>query len=142
MFDSKARSSGSWRDCCEHEEEIGILQEKVMELHNKLLDQLDLCKEKELTIIELTRKASHTNSSAAFDTFKYQSFGQHSYDSKENHTPNYSAFPHHDSTNSQHAKTELLQADLEAMRAKVLAEITEKNRLKEEVKEIRSINKK
>jgi hypothetical protein len=38
-------SQGSeWGECCNHEEEIGILQEKLMELHNKLLDQLDICK--------------------------------------------------------------------------------------------------
>lgn len=48
----------------------------------------------------------------------------------------------HDSRDSYHAKTELLQADLEAMRNKVLAEITEKNKLKEEIKEIRSGHKK
>jgi chromosome segregation ATPase len=40
------------------------------------------------------------------------------------------------------AKTELLQADLEAMRSKVLAEITEKNKLKEDLKEFRANHKK
>ena len=39
-------------------------------------------------------------------------------------------------------KTELLQADLEAMRNKVLVEITEKNRIKEEIKELKNIQKK
>jgi hypothetical protein len=36
----------------------------------------------------------------------------------------------------------LLQADLEAMRSKVLTEITEKNKLKEDIKEIRTAHKK
>ena len=114
-----------------------------MELHNKLIDQLDICKEQELTIIELTKKHSpHSSTPSAFDTFQYQSFGHHTHDSyKENLAPNSITY-HHDSTSSHHAKTELLQADLEAMRAKVLAEITEKNKLKEEVKDIRNSHKK
>lgn len=40
-----------WTECCQHEEEIAILQEKLIEVHNKLIDQLDICKEQELTII-------------------------------------------------------------------------------------------
>jgi hypothetical protein len=40
-----------WTECCQHEEEIAILQEKLIEVHNKLIDQLDVCKEQELTII-------------------------------------------------------------------------------------------
>lgn len=85
IYSKSPPSSSSWRECCQHEEEIAILQEKLMELHNKLIDQLDVCKEQELTIIELTRKNTAHNSATAFDTFKYQSFGQHSHDSsKEN----------------------------------------------------------
>jgi hypothetical protein len=52
-----------------------------MEIHNKLIDQLDICKEQELTIIELNKKQLEAQGSrnTAFDTFKYQSFGQHSH---------------------------------------------------------------
>jgi len=40
-------------DCCEHLEEIALLQEKLMELHSKLIDQLDICSQQEVTIIQL-----------------------------------------------------------------------------------------
>ncbi len=59
-----------------------------MEIHNKLIDQLDICKEQELTIIDLNKKLADSQSNKAnnFDTFKYQSFGMHnlSLSSKEN----------------------------------------------------------
>ena len=58
-----------------------------MEIHNKLIDQLDICKEQELTIIDLNKKLTDSTGqrNTAFDTFKYQSFGQHSHaSSKEN----------------------------------------------------------
>lgn len=56
-----------------------------MEIHNKLIDQLDICKDKELTIIELNKRVMEAEGSrnTAFDTFKYQSFGQHSHVSTE-----------------------------------------------------------
>lgn len=52
-----------------------------MEIHNKLIDQLDICKEQELTIIELNKKIAEGQvlRATTFDTFKYQSFGQHSF---------------------------------------------------------------
>ncbi len=113
-----------------------------MEIHNKLIDQLDICKEQQLTIIDLNKKLSEVgaNRNTAFDTFKYQSFGQHS-DAKENQTPNYRVYHQHDSR-EYNTKAELLQADLQAMRSKVLTEITEKNKLKEDIKQIRNTHKK
>lgn len=47
-----------------------------MEIHNKLIDQLDICKEQELKIIELTQLLQTRSSSQNFDTFNYQSFGK------------------------------------------------------------------
>jgi hypothetical protein len=73
-------SKSSDRDnCCQHQEEIHILQEKLMEIHNKLLDQLDVCREQELSIIELSKQLMKCdNNKHVFDTFQYQSFGQNS----------------------------------------------------------------
>ena len=95
-------------------------------MHQKLMDQLDVCKEQELTIINLTQQPQQPPTD--FDTFNQHSFGQ---GTKENIVPN-----QHDSEQSHHYKTELLQADLEAMRNKVLVEITQKNQLKEQIREI------
>ena len=136
-------SEGSeWAECCQHQEEIVILQEKLLEVHSKLIDQLDRCKEQQLKIIELNKKIMNSQSHG-FDTFQYQSFGQHSSHDmlKENYAQNYRHSDNHDSRQSQQTKTQLLQADLQAMRSKVLAEITEKNRLKEEIKEMRAQHK-
>lgn len=109
-----------------------MLQEKVMEMHTKLMDQLDICKEQELLIIRLSQQAGD-QSQQDFDTFNQHSFG---YSSKENTAPNHPRPGQHDSTQSQAHKNELLQADLEAMRNKVLVEITQKNQLKEQMREM------
>ena len=81
----------SWNDCCHHEDEITILQDKLMEVHNKLIDQLDVCKEQELKIIELNKRVTQTDSTSShnFDTFNYQSFGHQSRPLQENQTSNY-----------------------------------------------------
>jgi hypothetical protein len=55
-----------------------------MEIHNKLIDQLDICKEQELKIISLTKQVQSNNSSQNFDTFNYQSFGHQSQPLQEN----------------------------------------------------------
>jgi len=34
-----------WEDCCQHEEEISLLQDKLKQMHCKLIDQLDVCRE-------------------------------------------------------------------------------------------------
>ena len=51
-----------------------------MEMHTKLMDQLDICKEQELVIIKLTQQLNSDQSHQDFDTFNHQSFG---YSSKE-----------------------------------------------------------
>lgn len=102
-------------------------------MHNKLIDQLDICKEQELTIIQLSSQLQLQNSQTT-PAFNYQSFGNQP-PAQENRPPNHSA---HDSAASHQTKTELLQADLEAMRSKVLNEITDKNRLKEESRELKA----
>ncbi len=123
-------SKASWRDCCQHEEEIEILKAKLIEVHNKLIDQLDICKEQQLAIIDLAKRLEKAENNS-FETFNYQSFGHQSRQLQENLPFNISKASAQDSEYSHRAKTDLLQADLEAMRNKVLAEITEKNLLKE-----------
>ena len=56
-------------------------------MHTKLMDQLDICKEQELVIINLTRQLNIEQSQQDFDTFNHHSFGNSSkdnvYSSKE-----------------------------------------------------------
>ena len=41
---------------------------KVMEMHTKLMDQLDICKEQELVIIKLTQQLNSDQSHQDFDS--------------------------------------------------------------------------
>jgi hypothetical protein len=54
-----------------------------MELHSKLIDQLDVCSQQELAIIQLNAQIKE-QANRSFETFQYQSFGQQSNSSKEN----------------------------------------------------------
>jgi hypothetical protein len=92
-------------------------------MHGRLIDQLDVCREQELTIIELNKTIIETANCQNMASFPNQSFGNC------NERDTYEKHPY-DSYQSQQNKNELLQADLEAMRSRVLEEITEKNRLR------------
>lgn len=111
-------------ECCTHEEEVALLQEKLREMHGKLLAQLDVCQQQQITI--------HQQEATICQ------LAPHSPDPTSFRNPSFPAPPtdRYDSLQSQLGKNELLQADLEAMRARILTEITEKNRIREEMEEM------
>lgn len=86
--------------------------------------QIDLCRQQENELIHIHHSDGHGEI--------YETFGRKPI-SKENSVPNWQE----DSREGYQLKNDLLQADLEAMRHRVLTEITEKNRLLEEMGDLK-----
>lgn len=60
---SLSSSEAFCQNCAAYEEDIAILQDKLMETHNKLIDQIDLCREQEVKLIRVmqSRKSDQEN---------------------------------------------------------------------------------
>ena len=106
-----------------------------METHNKLIEQIDICRQQEVKIIKLTKNRGDNNENIhnRSNTKEYApkqagKINHKKYD--EDIDYNHSVDPLID------AKTELLRNDLEAMRSKVLAEILKSNKLIQQKQEI------
>jgi hypothetical protein len=119
-------SISSERAGCDCREEVVLLQHKLTEVHAKLMAQIEVCREQESRIIILQRQA-HQGHGEIYDTF-----GR-----KANNKENLGAYRQEESHEGVQIKNDLLQADLEAMRHRVLTEITEKNHLLEEMGDLK-----
>jgi hypothetical protein len=104
---------------CACSEEVALLQAKLAEVHGRLMAQIEICQQQQTHIIFL--ETGHAALSRG----------------KENQGRNWE-----ESREGSDIKNELLQADLEAMRRRVLAEITEKNRLLEEMGDLKKRHRK
>ena len=59
-FSSNSSQSGC-SNCAKYEEDILLLQEKLMDTHSKLIDQMDICRDQQMAILKLSQAQTMEN---------------------------------------------------------------------------------